>query len=100
MRPTPVYQPDGMTTAGFDYDRFTFVAVQAHERHDDGLVHNHNWAVSTSADAKENYRSTRPSQMDGGWTEVVRLEGYSGSHHDDRYDDGLVHNHHWAVSEK
>jgi hypothetical protein len=95
-----VYQPDGMTSAGFDYDRFTFVGVHAHERHDDGLVHNHNWAVSKSDDAMESFRAARSSSVLAGWTEVGRFADDSSDRQDDRYDDGLVHNHEWAVTGK
>ena len=91
MRLTPLYAPDGMSSAG----RFT-------ERFDDGLVHNHHWAVS----ADEAYPShSQGSAMDTfhGWVSTradavpaQRLGGTTGHDHDD----GLVHNHEWAVSSK
>jgi hypothetical protein len=91
MRSTPLYAPDGM--AGGEARWFQFEAVHAHERHDDGLVHNHNWAAS-------DHRETAAPV----WMPAIRT--FAGSiettrfDDDDRYDDGLVHNHHWAVSGK
>jgi hypothetical protein len=87
-RLNPLYAPDGMVGAGRSAERF-----------DDGLVHNHHWAVS----ANEAY----PSQGQGSVTEYGRSTGFDASplqsqstpvlaH--DHHDDGLVHNHHWAVS--
>ena len=92
MRMTPLYAPDGMSSGG----RFT-------ERFDDGLVHNHHWAVS----ADEAYPShSQGSPMDTGhgrastWDHVTgsRLGGAMNGHH--HHDDGLVHNHDWAVTSK
>src|SRR3978361_56928 len=91
MRPTPLYAPDGMTSAGGHADRF-----------DDGLVHNHHWAVT----ADEAYPS-QGSAAGFGREMVFSSAGNSSfqSHFTstssyDRHDDGLVHNHHWAVSGK
>ena len=108
MRPIcltmPFYSPDGM--GGF--------ARQA-ERFDDGLVHNHHWAVS----AEEAYPCTRQASAGHGhWGDSVATSWQgragatswqgragatswrrgaveTGSAHD--HDDGLVHNHDWAV---
>lgn len=87
MRLNPLYAPDGMTSARRSTEYF-----------DDGLVHNHNWAVS----ADEAY----PSQDQGSVTEYGRGSGVEISPFQsigatiahDHHDDGLVHNHHWAVS--
>jgi isocitrate lyase len=89
MRSTPLYAPDGMTGAGRYAEHF-----------DDGLVHNHHWAVTTD----EAY----PSQ--GSAVESGRGTGFAGAsaiqsrgeatYADDRHDDGLVHNHDWAVTGK
>ena len=63
MRPTPLYAADGFATgrhgdnavrryegaaegASSGVERLTIEAVLAHERHDDGLVHSHGWALS------------------------------------------------------
>ena len=90
-RSTPLYAPDGMASAGRYADRF-----------DDGLVHNHHWAVT----ADEAY----PSHGHGSATEtsrgqfVPRAEASPFQSHrkatyaQDRHDDGLVHNHQWAVT--
>ena len=99
MRPIcltmPFCSPDGM--GGF--------ARQA-ERFDDGLVHNHHWAVS----AEEAYPCTRQASAGHGhWGDSVATSWQgragatswrrgaveTGSAHD--HDDGLVHNHDWAV---
>jgi hypothetical protein len=92
MRLNPMYAPDGMIGAGRSGDdRFG-------ERFDDGLVHNHHWAVT----ADEAY----PSQDQGSETEYGRSTGFEASPFQsvgttvlayDHHDDGLVHNHHWAV---
>jgi hypothetical protein len=90
---TPLYARDGMTGAGRHAEHF-----------DDGLVHNHHWAVT----ADEAY----PSHGQSSATETNRgrvLMGAEASsfqsrgnatHARDRHDDGLVHNHEWAVSGK
>ena len=61
MRSQPVYAPDGMGMAGRDPERAAvgltasthdpvlrqlMEVVLPHDRHDDGLVHNHHWAVT------------------------------------------------------
>jgi hypothetical protein len=90
MRLNPLYAPDGMTGASRSAERF-----------DDGLVHNHHWAVTTA----EAY----PSQGEASVTEYRRSTGFEASPFQsvgttvlahDHHDDGLVHNHHWAVSEQ
>ncbi|WP_428489269.1 hypothetical protein [Rhodopila sp.] len=93
MRPmcltTPLYAPDGI--GGF---------ARRAERFDDGLVHNHHWAVT----AEEAYPCTRQASATHGhcgdslatsnqsWR---RGAGETRPAHD--HDDGLVHNHDWAV---
>ncbi len=93
MRLNPLYAPDGMAGAGSSF------AANSADRFDDGLVHNHHWAVT----ADEAY----PSQDQGSVTEYGRTAGFEASpfqsegtvsHAYDHHDDGLVHNHHWAVS--
>jgi hypothetical protein len=88
-RLTVLYAPDGMAGAG----RYT-------ERFDDGLVHNHHWAVTTD----EEY----PSYNEGPAIEGIRTWVTTGTSfpggrvhaaQTDR-DDGLVHNHEWATSGK
>jgi hypothetical protein len=79
MRSNPLYAPDGMSGGGHTTERF-----------DDGLVHNHHWAVT----ADEAY----PSHGAGSAIEPLPLQSYcheAQTH--DRHDDGLVHNHDWAV---
>jgi hypothetical protein len=68
-------------------------AASLGERFDDGLVHNHHWAVT----ADEAY----PSHGQSSVIEVSPWESHSPTApaHDDR-DEGLVHNHHWAVTER
>jgi hypothetical protein len=102
MRLNPLYAPDGMI-GGDRCDAGSSGAGSSHagssgERFDDGLVHNHHWAVT----ADEAY----PSQDQGSVTEYGRSSfeasdfqsvGTTGLAHD-HHDDGLVHNHHWAVS--
>jgi hypothetical protein len=93
MQSTPQYAPDVMMRAGGDPERF-----------DDGLVHNHHWAVT----ANEVY----PSQGQGAAIEsnhgraFAVVAGSPFKSHSaltnahDRHDDGLVHNHDWAVTGK
>jgi hypothetical protein len=113
MRPfVPVYAPDGMTAGGDSADFLgsvsvarahnRFEAVQAHERHDDGLVHGHRWATSDSAHPGHRPAAARVAGATFGVPMPVSSTRY---HHrfeaiqpDDRYDDGLVHNHDWAVT--
>jgi hypothetical protein len=88
MRLNPLYAPDGIMSGS-----------RAAERFDDGLVHNHHWAVT----ADEAYPSQaplpateRPIRQD-----VSPFQSHRGLQHaHDRHDDGLVHNHDWAVSGK
>lgn len=92
MRLSPLYAPDGMAGAGGNSQRFRLDAVQAHERYDDGLVHNHNWAASSNDAAP--VRTSAPAGTPGRFHDHVTMQ------QQDRYDDGLVHNHDWAVSGK
>ena len=93
MRSTPVYAPDGMTSAFRQADRF-----------DDGLVHNHHWAVG----ADEAYPTHSPEpeiERCQGWVAAAGgMSSVEGSRQVARavdwHDDGLVHNHEWAVSGK
>jgi hypothetical protein len=90
MRFAPVYAPDGMMSAGHTVDRF-----------DDGLVHNHHWAVS--ADEAYPSHDHGPTDRHHASREVhaTSTERFSEPTHTyDRHDDGLVHNHDWAVSDK
>jgi hypothetical protein len=81
-----MYAPDGMAGGGHSAERF-----------DDGLVHNHHWAVS----ADETY----PCHGGGSAVEnrsewdfqASPAQSYDADAHD-RHDDGLVHNHDWAVT--
>lgn len=103
MRSTPLYAPDGMASFG---------AVQAHDRYDDGLVHNHHWAVTAMPDQRDvdaGYFDVGAVAVSGrmssaaGFTSVTsthQFQAYGAVHADDRYDDGLVHNHEWAVTGK
>jgi len=136
MRPTPFHAPDGFgsgrhsdaavrryegasegvaTTARIDLD-----AVLAHERHDDGLVHSHAWALSemSAGPLRRALRINLPSdeRHDDGlvhghaWASAATPAPQPRPNNwglplamlqrraDDRYDDGLVHNHSWAVS--
>ena len=101
MRPTPCYAPDGFASARYSdaavrryegasegvatTDRVMLEAVLAHERHDDGLVHSHGWALSETM-AGPGAGISRPTLR----AEVRRVQA------DDRFDDGLVHGHAWA----
>jgi hypothetical protein len=93
MRSTLVYAPDGMFGAGDVRERFKLEAVQAHERHDDGLVHNHDWAATRNSQAPATRSMSRPAKP-------VRFQDHRPTQEQDRYDDGLVHNHDWAVTGK
>lgn len=86
MRSTALYAPDGMTGAGM---------VRVEDRHDDGLVHNHAWAMSGKFDT---VAKAVPGRMASNASFVAPARVDRSVHADDRYDDGLVHNHHWAVS--
>jgi len=89
MRLNPLYAPDGMMSGDRSAERF-----------DDGLVHNHHWAVT----ANEAYPSDSRTPEIGRYRAVVSGQPSPfQSHRDaphahDRHDDGLVHNHDWAVS--
>lgn len=88
MRSTALYAPEGM--AGFG--RHT-------ERFDDGLVHNHHWAVT----ADDAYPSHDQGAVIDSAQAKFRAAETVRSHREapfayDRHDDGLVHNHAWAVS--
>jgi hypothetical protein len=98
MRSTPRYAPEDMTSAGRYAERF-----------DDGLVHNHHWAVTSD----EAYPTCDQGPgADGGcgrilagetsgetWREPAPIQSHGMARYDhDRHDDGLVHNHDWAVS--
>ncbi len=86
MRFNPLYAPDGMTSGGSSAERF-----------DDGLVHNHHWAVS----AAEAYPSHNPVPASARYfrQEFSPFQSHRHNPHaHDRHDDGLVHNHNWAVS--
>jgi len=91
MRFSPLYAPDGMISGGHYADRF-----------DDGLVHNHHWAVK--ADEAYPSHSHGPAvAVDAGRNRVSYETSPFQSHveptrADDRHDDGLVHNHGWAAS--
>jgi hypothetical protein len=141
MRSTPLYAADGFATGRHSdaavhryegaaegtssrMDRLTIEAVLAHERHDDGLVHSHGWALSetmegparpapriefrTAASADDRYDDGLVHSHDWAKADVMpcpstRQAAPRGTvavmtHSDDRYDDGLVHNHHWAAS--
>jgi hypothetical protein len=95
MRINPLYAPDGMMSAGSDLAGFSARAVAAHDRYDDGLVHNHNWASSEEGRGTGVFDSLHLDDTFGGLSATSR----SYDHSDDRFDDGLVHNHAWAVTE-
>lgn len=93
MHISPVFAPDGMTNPGRGMQRHD------NDRFDDGLVHNHNWAVNADGDAMVTERgSFRPAYV--GAMQPDRSDVRASSEADDRFDDGLVHNHDWAVSGK
>ena len=121
MRSTPLYAPDGMTSAGGASAGFAdagrrytlantgrlpgFDGVQAHERHDDGLVHNHAWAASENAEADGATAQREAGDGYFGATPIAVPRGQSSTTEAARtreadHDDGLVHNHEWAVSGK
>lgn len=100
MRSTPLYAPDGMMTADRGTERFAGTA--AHDRDDDGLVHNHGWATSgdaggTAPRPSSGMFSTAPFSS---FPQTARFHHQPTVSKDDRHDDGLVHNHEWAVSGK
>ena len=90
MRSTPLYAPDGMTSAGLQAERF-----------DDGLVHNHHWAVSADESYGGQFRGSAHQRRVLTDADTAAIRRRAAVPHDhDRHDDGLVHNHHWAVSGK
>ena len=93
MRSTPVYAPDGMTSSVRQPDFF-----------DDGLVHNHHWAVSTDEAYPSLSQGPALERRHGLVAAGAKASHFQSQHHtthaDDRHDDGLVHNHGWAVSGK
>ena len=93
MRLTQVYAPDGMASSSRHEDRF-----------DDGLVHNHHWAVTTD-EAYPCHGRGAAAETEHGYAfagvVVSPMQSFGQTTHDhDRHDDGLVHNHDWAVSGK
>ncbi|HEX2943908.1 MAG TPA: hypothetical protein VHO91_22820 [Rhodopila sp.] len=114
MQSTPLYAPDGMRVSGsapvdlrrgsagapFSAVRERMDVVLPHDRHDDGLVHAHAWAVTTAdrpCDSRTGYFETAVAPIA---RSATANPAGSFAHMDDRYDDGLVHNHDWAVSGK
>ncbi|HQT79882.1 MAG TPA: hypothetical protein PLD10_22800 [Rhodopila sp.] len=119
MNSYPLYAPDGMRVAGATSDHFADMrrsgsagtpfstvrermgVVLPHERHDDGLVHNHAWAVTTAHRPRETgagYFETAAMPATAGSSPTTRAHAFDRAQLDERYDDGLVHNHHWAVT--
>lgn len=93
MHITPVSAHNGMAHSGRIAQRYE------DDRFDDGLVHNHNWAVNADDDAMVTERgSFQPAYVGG--MQPDRSDVRASSEADDRFDDGLVHNHDWAVSGK
>lgn len=103
MRPqtAPTYAPDGTSSTLVLSDRtgtarshdFVETEASAHEDgYDDGLVHRHEWAIS----------SDTPSSMAlPGVNEPPQFQDLSETEepaHADDYDDGLVHRHEWAMA--
>jgi outer membrane receptor protein involved in Fe transport len=103
MRSTLLYAPDGMTSAGMGSTGMTSNGMGSNGRHaerfDDGLVHNHHWAAG-SDDAYGGHGHGGAHQRriltDADMVAIRRRAAVAHDH--DRHDDGLVHNHHWAVS--
>ena len=92
MRSSPNYAPDGMASIGDTLGRHRPGTVRQQDWYDDGLVHNHNWAVTTNIGvmmgvAGRSFAGSVPSTS-------VDLRPRRSV--DDTYDDGLVHNHDWA----
>ena len=97
MRSTALYAhdalhaPDGMNHGSRQTDRF-----------DDGLVHNHQWAVTShEAYPRRSQASTMHSTHRRSFATIeaspVQSRG-EPARADHQHDDGLVHNHHWAVT--
>jgi hypothetical protein len=89
-----------MAGAGSTSQHFRFEAIAAHERHDDGLVHNHNWAATTDFPAMTILRDAALTRGLTGLTQEDRFFDRTAVQAHDHYDEGLVHNHDWAVSAK
>jgi hypothetical protein len=110
MRSTPLHAPNGVTNARGDTERFAGIrknyapadGTRAEDRHDDGLVHNHGWAVSGKFDtvAKAVSGGTFSISAFPGSTKPRELQDHEAVQANDHHDDGLVHNHEWAVSGK
>jgi hypothetical protein len=110
MRSIPLYAPDGMTStrgnlqrfAGNKRDYMLADVVRVEDRHDDGLVHNHGWAMSGESDtaARAVPGGTFSTAPFAGSATVDRFRARDTVWAEDRHDDGLVHNHEWAVSGK
>lgn len=100
MRSIPLYAPDGLMTAGRGTERF--VGTAAHDRDDDGLVHNHAWAKSgdVGGTAPRPSNVMFPTMPFSGSPKMAVFHRQPTVSMDDRHDDGLVHNHEWAVSGK
>lgn len=98
MRSTPLYAPDGMMTAGRSTERF--VGTAASERDDDGLVHNHAWATSGDVNKPATSGGMFSTTAFSRQPQKARFHHHTPVQSDDRHDDGLVHNHEWAVSGK
>ncbi|WP_428536954.1 hypothetical protein [Rhodopila sp.] len=105
---TPLYAPDGMGGFGRRAERF-----------DDGLVHNHHWAVSAEeaypctrqaahSQSGECHHGDRVATSNAPWLggpglrgpelHGPRLGGPGETRQAPDHDDGLVHNHDWAVT--
>ena len=107
MPSSPQYAPDGMTSAAGDPDRSAGTSqgyappdsVLAQDRQDDGLVHNHGWAVSGRFDRVTKGISGGAKFATSAIVRSPKMESFHA--HDEVWaDDGLVHNHAWAVSGK
>jgi hypothetical protein len=72
---------------------------QAHDRYDDGLVHNHNWATTDTFGATTTSEGTPFTRAFTGSIDRARSQDYS-TRAQEPFDDGLVHNHDWAVTGK
>jgi formaldehyde-activating enzyme involved in methanogenesis len=100
-----LYAPDGMRMAGAtgasngkSVASSHMAVVLPHERHDDGLVHNHTWASREAhhrPDVGAGYFAAPATQVSAA---EPMPHAHTGSAAEDRYDDGLVHNHNWAVT--
>ena len=107
MPSTPLYAPDGMTSTDGNSARFVGIrqdgtaadSVRAQDRQDDGLVHNHGWAVSGRFDRVTKGISGGSAFAASAIVRSPKLDSFHA--HDEVWaDDGLVHNHTWACSTK